>query len=102
MLEAPPSKELDRKAQEIPKRRKLEMTIDTAALNAAHLTVIRYDLKAWWIIEIAPYVVTVIAELSLKCRRETVEAWKQTSLDPLELAHRPIPGRQTLTQRSTA
>lgn len=79
------------------------MTIATAALNAAHLTVIRDGLKAWWIIEIAPYVVTVIAELSLKRRRETVEAWKQTSLDhPLELADRPIPGRQTLTQRSTA
>lgn len=83
-LLAPPSENLAQKAGKSGTLHRLVTDLSGQSLNALTLAAMRYGLPEKTILEVGPYLFTLLAELSLKRRRDRVEAWRQAALEAVE------------------
>lgn len=83
-LQLPPSEKLREKAGKKSGLSRLVADLGCDVRNALTLTSLRYKLPEQEIIEAAPYFFTLLAELSLKRRREKLEEWKNSALAAIE------------------
>lgn len=91
VLEAPPSDELAKKAGKSAGLQRIVADLDVASINALMLTSMRYGIGEKWILEASPYLFSIIAELSLKRRRDKIEAWKDAALEAVQNCPRSHP-----------
>lgn len=87
-LQFPPSEELTEQAGKKSGLSRLVADLGSDVRNALTLTSLRYKLPEQDILEAAPYFFTLLAELSLKQRREKLEAWKDAALTAIEAGPR--------------
>ncbi|MHA7828919.1 MAG: helix-turn-helix domain-containing protein [Roseovarius sp.] len=88
-LAAPPSRELEEKAEKRGGLDRIVADLDRQALNALTLTSMRYNIPENKILEIAPYLFSILAERSLKQRREKLETWKDNTLLAVQQGPKP-------------
>lgn len=83
-LQLPPSEELRIKAGKKSGMSRLVADLDSEVRSALTLTSLRYKTPEQDILKAAPYFFTLLAELSLKQRREKLEAWKDAALTTIK------------------
>lgn len=83
-LQFPPSEELREQAGKKSGLSRLVADLSSEVRNAITLTSLRYKLPEQDILEAAPYFFTILAELSLKQRREKLDAWRDAALAAVE------------------
>jgi transcriptional regulator with XRE-family HTH domain len=91
VLEAPPSEELEKKAGKSGGLQRIVADLDVASVNALTLTSLRYGVDEKWILEASPYLFSIIAELSLKRRRDKIDRWKDGTLEAVQGCPRSHP-----------
>ena len=79
-LQAPPSSDLMKGAEKKSDLQRLVSDLHGNALNALTLASLRYNVPEKAIIEVAPYLFSILAELSLHRRRKQADAWKDAAL----------------------
>jgi transcriptional regulator with XRE-family HTH domain len=87
-LQFPPSDELREQAGKKSGLSRLVADLGSEVRNALTLTSLRYKLPEQDILEASPYFFTLLAELSLKRRREKLEVWKDAALAAIEAGPR--------------
>jgi transcriptional regulator with XRE-family HTH domain len=93
VLQLPPSEQLQKEAGKKSGLSRLVADLSGQALNALTLTSLRYKIPEKTILEAGPYMFTILAELSLKRRRDKLEAWKDAALAALGSGpRRGLPG----------
>jgi transcriptional regulator with XRE-family HTH domain len=97
-LQLPPSETLKQDWGKKGGRNRLVADLGSQALNALTLTSLRYKIPEKTIIEAGPYMFTILAELSLKRRRDKLETWKDAALAAVEQGpRREWPTIETIT-----
>lgn len=97
-LQFPPSEELKEQAGKKSGLSRLVADLGSEVRNALTLTSFRYRVPEQDILAAAPYFFTVLAELSLKRRREKLEAWKDAALAAIEAGpRRDFPTIESIT-----
>jgi len=97
-LQLPPSEELKEKAGKKSGLSRLVADLGSEARNALTLTSLRYKIQERDILEAAPYFFTLLAELSLKRRREKLDDWKDSVLPAIEKGPRgEFPSIETIS-----
>jgi len=97
-LQFPPSEELREQAGKKSGLSRLVADLGSEVRNALTLTSIRYRIPEQDILAAAPYFFTILAELSLKRRREKLEAWKDAALAAIEAGpRRDFPTIESIT-----
>lgn len=80
VLQAPPSGELEKKGEETSGMHRLVSDMSGWTLNMLALSSLRYGVSEDTILEAGPFMFTILAELSLKRRRDALEKWKDMAL----------------------
>jgi transcriptional regulator with XRE-family HTH domain len=83
-LLAPPSAELGERAGRAGELHRYVSDLRGMTLNALTLTTMRYGLSEKTILEAAPYMFTILAEMSLKDRLDRLETWRESALEAVE------------------
>jgi transcriptional regulator with XRE-family HTH domain len=83
-LQAPPSAELGERAGRAGELHRYVSDLRGKTLNALTLTTMRYGLSEKTILEAAPFMFTILAEMSLKDRLDRLEAWRESALEAVE------------------
>lgn len=97
-LQLPPSEELKEKAGKKSGLSRLVADLSSEVRNALTLTSLRYKIQERDILEAAPYFFTLLAELSLKRRREKLDDWKDSVLAAIEKGPRgEFPSIETIS-----
>jgi transcriptional regulator with XRE-family HTH domain len=97
-LQFPPSEELREQAGKKSGLSRLVADLGSEVRSALTLTSMRYRIPEQDILAAAPYFFTILAELSLKRRREKLEAWKDAALAAIEAGpRRDFPTIESIT-----
>ena len=91
-LNLPPSEELQEKSRKKSGLSRLVADLSDKSLNALTLASKRYQVSEHSILEAAPFMFMILAELSLKRRRDKLEEWKDAALSAVGSGprnHRP-------------
>jgi transcriptional regulator with XRE-family HTH domain len=79
-LNLPPSEELQEKSRKKSGLSRLVADLSDKSLNALTLASKRYQVSEHSILKAAPFMFMILAELSLKRRRDKLEEWKDAAL----------------------
>lgn len=85
-LTAPPSADLTEKAEKRSELHRVVVDLEGQAINALTITSKHYHVSEKAILSAAPLMFSILAELSLKRRRDKLEEWKDAALAAMELA----------------
>ena len=91
-LQLPPSEKLQERAGKKSGLNRLVADLSSQSLTALTMSALRYKVPEKSILEVGPYLFMILAELSLKRRRDKLEAWKDAALAAMEsgpLNHSP-------------
>lgn len=83
-LQLPPSEELREQAGKKSGLSRLVADLGNEVRNALTLTSLRYKTTEQDILVAAPYIFTLLAEMSLERRREKLEQWKDAALTAID------------------
>lgn len=85
-LIAPPTETLTEKAEKKSGLHRLVMDLDGQTINALTLTASYYRVSEKAVLSAAPLMFSILAELSLKKRRDKLAAWEEATLAAVEMA----------------